>query len=124
MENTFTRTGGLTAWARVGERPGNGNVTTGWGANFRNSFIDNYVAEGNHVWNYNTRPNSAEDPAMADYFPVRQLAQRLHLSLELRHAVRLRHLDHHPIEQGGSKTIEAWFFGSLTNDREPHHTLS
>ena len=85
IENTFARTGGLTAWARVGTR--SGNRTMGWGANLRNSFIDNEVTEGNHVWNYNTKPTSATDPALADYFP------------------------------GGSKTIEPWFFGSLTNDQ-------
>lgn len=39
------------------------------------------------VWNYATKPTSATDPALADYFP------------------------------GGSKTIEPWFFGSLTNDQ-------
>eukprot|EP01050_Picozoa_sp_SAG11_P030006 SAG11_NODE_8688_length_987_cov_0.917793_1_plen_176_part_00 len=57
------------------------------GANLRNSLIDNEAVEGNHVWNYQTSPNSADDPAIADYFP------------------------------GGSKTIEPWFFGSLTNDQ-------
>merc|ERR1712216_214750 len=39
------------------------------------------------VYNYNTKPNSAQDPAQEAYFP------------------------------GGSKTIEPWSFGSLTNDQ-------
>ena len=34
----------------------------GWGANFRNSFIGNRVAEGNHVWNYATKPNPIDNP--------------------------------------------------------------
>ena len=83
--NRFSRTGGLTLWARIGATCG--TRVCGWGANFRNSLIDNEAVEGNHVWNYNTKPTSATDPAMADYFP------------------------------GGSKTIEPWFFGSLTNDQ-------
>lgn len=87
MENKFSRTGGLTSWARIGSK--SGNQSNGWGANFRNSFIDNEVTEGNHVWNYATKPTPAEDPALVDYFP------------------------------GGSKTIEPWFFGSLTNDQGP-----
>ena len=61
----------------------------GWGANFRNSFIDNRVAEGNHVWNYATKPTPIENPEEWPYFP------------------------------GGTKTIEPWFFGSLTNDQGP-----
>jgi hypothetical protein len=81
-ENTFERTGGLSAWAR-----NTGGNDVYWGANFHASFIDNYVAEGNHVWNYNTAPTPEEDPAMSPYSP------------------------------GGSKTIEPWFFGSLTNDQ-------
>jgi hypothetical protein len=44
-ENKFERTGGLSAWARG---------YSGVDANLRNSFIDNTVLEGNHVWNYNT----------------------------------------------------------------------
>eukprot|EP01043_Picozoa_sp_COSAG02_P017575 COSAG02_NODE_799_length_17084_cov_9.741242_12_plen_73_part_00 len=44
-ENKFERTGGLSAWARG---------YSGVDANLRNSFIDNTVEEGNHVWNYNT----------------------------------------------------------------------
>lgn len=65
----------------------------GWGRTFAivllttSSFIDNVVTEGNHVWNYNTKPTSATDPPLADYFP------------------------------GGSKTIEPWFFGALANDQ-------
>jgi hypothetical protein len=42
---------------------------------------------GNHVWNYATKPTPTQNPGMVDYFP------------------------------GGSKTIEPWFFGSLTNDQ-------
>lgn len=50
-ENKFERTGGLSAWARG---------YSGVDANLRNSFIDNEVLEGNHVWNYNTvRPRVA-----------------------------------------------------------------
>ena len=45
------------------------------------------VVEGNHVWNYATHPTVGEDPSSWPYFP------------------------------GGSKTIEPWFFGSLTNDQ-------
>ena len=40
-ENKFERTGGLSAWARG---------YSGVDANLRNSFIDNEVLEGNHVW--------------------------------------------------------------------------
>jgi len=80
-ENVFERTGGLSAWGRQEE------TITAWGANLRVSFIDNEVAEGNHVWNWATKPNSAQDPSNYPYFP------------------------------GGSKTIEPWFFGSLTNDQ-------
>jgi hypothetical protein len=65
----------------------NGAGMLGWGANFRNSFIGNTVEEGNHVWNYNTLPTPSQDPSEYPYFP------------------------------GGSKTIEPWFFGSLTNDQ-------
>ena len=79
-ENTFTRTGGLSAWARG---------YSGKDANLRNAFIDNVVAEGNHVWNYNTSPGPAEDPSVYPYFP------------------------------GGSKTVEPWFFASLTNEQGP-----
>jgi hypothetical protein len=50
-------------------------------------FVDNEVLEGNHVWNYNTKPRPEENPSEYPYFP------------------------------GGSKTIEPWFFGSLTNDQ-------
>jgi len=77
-ENTFERTGGLTAWARG---------YAGVDANLCNSFIDNHVVEGNHVWNYNTQPNPVDDPSTFPYFP------------------------------GGSKTIEPWFFGSFTNEQ-------
>ena len=49
--------------------------------------LDNVVVEGNHVYNYDTKPNSATDAAYDAYFP------------------------------GGSKTIEPWWFGSLTNDQ-------
>ena len=62
-------------------------TTDGWGINFRMQFLDNVVLEGNHVWNYNTQPNPSVDPSYYPYFP------------------------------GGSKTIEPWFFGSLTNDQ-------
>lgn len=79
-ENTFERTGGLSAWARG---------YSGKDANLRNSFIDNEVLEGNHVWNYNTHPNPGEDPSLYPYFP------------------------------GGSKTVEPWFFASLTNEQGP-----
>ena len=79
-ENKFTRTGGLSAWARG---------YSGKDANLRNSFIDNVVVEGNHVWNYNTSPGPAEDPSVYPYFP------------------------------GGSKTVEPWFFASLTNEQGP-----
>eukprot|EP00041_Stephanoeca_diplocostata_P029767 m.886641 g.886641 ORF g.886641 m.886641 type:complete len:955 (-) comp23627_c0_seq5:567-3431(-) len=72
-ENRFTRTGGLSVWARGFH---------GADANLRQQFIDNTVVEGNHVWNYNTKPN---DPGEFPYFP------------------------------GGSKTLEPWFFGALTN---------
>eukprot|EP00040_Diaphanoeca_grandis_P025574 m.141853 g.141853 ORF g.141853 m.141853 type:complete len:943 (+) comp30217_c0_seq1:33-2861(+) len=77
-ENTFERTGGLSAWARG---------YSGKDANLCNSFIDNHVVEGNHVWNYNTLPNPATDPNSFPYFP------------------------------GGSKTMEPWFFGSFTNEQ-------
>jgi len=80
-DNTFERTGGLSAWARSTD------PAHGWGANQRNQFLNNTVLEGNHVYNYATLPNSASDPSMEAYFP------------------------------GGSKTIEPWFFGSLTNDQ-------
>jgi hypothetical protein len=62
---------------------------SGKDANLRNSFIDNTVVEGNHAWNYNTLPNPKTDPNMYPYFP------------------------------GGSKTIEPWWFGSLTNEQGP-----
>jgi hypothetical protein len=78
-ENRFERTGGLSAWARAAEG--------GMGPNYRMTFVDNEVVEGNHVWNYATKPTSATDPNQYPYFP------------------------------GGSKTIEPWFFGSLTNDQ-------
>lgn len=96
FDNKFERTGGLTAWARQGTRYGGGNgkpcvnkteCMTCWGMNFRNQFIDNELVEGNHVWNYDTKPTPIQNPAEVDYFP------------------------------GGSKTIEPWFFGSLTNDQ-------
>tara|TARA_B110000208_G_C11750598_1_gene423310 strand:- start:186 stop:797 length:612 start_codon:yes stop_codon:yes gene_type:complete len=79
-ENRFTRTGGLSTWARG---------YSGKDANLRNQFIDNEVLEGNHVWNYATHPNPGEPggPGQFPYFP------------------------------GGSKTIEPWFFGSLTNEQ-------
>ena len=80
-DNSFTRTGGLSAWARSTD------PAHGWGTNQRNQFLDNVVLEGNHVYNWDTKPNSAVDPKMEPYFP------------------------------GGSKTIEPWFFGSLTNDQ-------
>ena len=54
-ENVFERTGGLSAWARG---------YSGVDANLRNSFIDNNVLEGNHVWNYNT-----DQPALPGGFP-------------------------------------------------------
>jgi hypothetical protein len=73
-ENVFERTGGLIAWAR-------NEVGSGWGANFRVQFADNVVEEGNHVFNYNTKP----------YSP--------------------------PYHPGGSKTVEPWFFASITNDQ-------
>lgn len=79
-ENRFTRTGGLSAWARG---------YSGKDANLGNSFVDNTVLEGNHVWNYNTQPNPSQDPSMYPYFP------------------------------GGSKTVEPWFFASLTNEQGP-----
>mmetsp|Transcript_25751 Transcript_25751/g.68847 ORF Transcript_25751/g.68847 Transcript_25751/m.68847 type:complete len:198 (+) Transcript_25751:713-1306(+) len=79
-DNVFERTGGLSAWARSVE-------AHGWGTNHRNMLLDNRVVEGNHVYNYDTKPNSAQDPGAAAYFP------------------------------GGSKTIEPWWFGSLTNDQ-------
>ena len=47
-ENSFERTGGLSAWGRAPS-------SNGYGANFHVSLIDNVVQEGNHVWNYNTR---------------------------------------------------------------------
>ena len=79
-QNLFVRTGGLSAWARG---------YAGKDANLGNSFIDNTVLEGNHVWNYNTSPKPAQDPSMYPYFP------------------------------GGSKTVEPWFFASLTNEQGP-----
>ena len=45
-ENKFERTGGLSAWARG---------YSGKDANLRNSFVDNEVVEGNHVWNCERR---------------------------------------------------------------------
>ena len=75
-ENRFERTGGLSSWARG---------YSGVDANLRNSFIDNEVIEGNHVWNYNTN-----DPALPGGFPY---------------------------FPGGSKTVEPWFFASLTNEQ-------
>lgn len=77
-ENRFERTGGLSAWARG---------YSGKDANLRNSFIDNTVVEGNHVWNYNTLPTPATKPDSYPYYP------------------------------GGSKTVEPWFFASLTNEQ-------
>jgi len=61
----------------------------GFGTNVRNQFIDNHVVEGNHVFNYNTHPTVEEDSRYEAYFV------------------------------GGSKIIEPWFFGSLTNDQGP-----
>jgi hypothetical protein len=43
--NRFSRTGGLTSWARIGATCG--SRVCGWGANFRNTFISNVAAEGN-----------------------------------------------------------------------------
>ena len=63
------------------------NHTVSWGASFRNVCIDNEVVEGNHVWNYLAGPNLTSDAQFFPYYP------------------------------GGSKTIEPWFFGSLTNDQ-------
>eukprot|EP01046_Picozoa_sp_COSAG06_P025103 COSAG06_NODE_2088_length_7616_cov_2.737395_8_plen_60_part_00 len=37
---------------------------SGKDANLRNSFVDNEVIEGNHVWNYNTN-----QPALPGGFP-------------------------------------------------------
>ena len=65
----------------------NGNHTVSWGASFRNSCVDNEVTEGNHVWNYIAGPNHTSDSKYFPYYP------------------------------GGSKMIEPWFFGSLTNDQ-------
>ena len=79
-DNTFERTGGLAAWARSID-------PHGWGTNQRNMLRDNTFVEGNHVYNYATKPNSADDPAASAYFP------------------------------GGSKTLEPWTIGSLTNDQ-------
>eukprot|EP00039_Didymoeca_costata_P023790 m.8277 g.8277 ORF g.8277 m.8277 type:complete len:915 (-) comp3864_c0_seq1:40-2784(-) len=79
-ENNFARMGGLSAWARG---------YSGKNANLCNSFIENTIEEGNHVWNYNTHPNPIEDPTTYPYFP------------------------------GGSKTIEPWSFASLTNEQGP-----
>ena len=64
-----------------------GNTTVSWGASFKNICIDNEVVEGNHVWNYLAGPNLTSDKQYFPYYP------------------------------GGSKTIEPWFFGSLTNDQ-------
>jgi len=64
-----------------------GNRTISWGASFRNSCVENEVSEGNHVWNDIAGPNRTSD---AQFFPY---------------------------YAGGSKTIEPWFFGSLTNDQ-------
>lgn len=75
-ENKFERTGGLSAWSRG---------YSGVDANLRNSFIDNEVVEGNHVWNYDT--NQPKLPGGFPYFP------------------------------GGSKTVEPWFYASLTNEQ-------
>merc|ERR1719174_1063257 len=58
-ENRFERTGGLTSWAR-----GLGALD----ANLHVSFVDNDVLEGNHVWNYATKPDSADDPSKYPYF--------------------------------------------------------
>ena len=49
-DNTFERTGGLSAWARSVD-------AHGWGTNHRNMLLDNRVVEGNHVYNYDTKPN-------------------------------------------------------------------
>ena len=69
----------MSAWARG--LPVNPNL--------RNSFLDNEVTEGNHVWNYDTRPSPADDPSKYPYFP------------------------------GGSKQTEPWFFASKTNEQGP-----
>ena len=88
-ENKFTRTGGLSAWAREDE----GRV---WNPNLQVSFVDNTVVEGNHVWNYNLRwvpPKPRVPPVPSDPRSI---------------------TEYHP---GGSKALEPWSFGSLTNEQ-------
>jgi len=88
-ENKFTRTGGLSAWAREDE----GLV---WNPNLRVSFVDNEVVEGNHIWNYNLNwvpPKPRVPPVPADTRSI---------------------TSYHP---GGSKALEPWSFGSLTNEQ-------
>jgi hypothetical protein len=60
-----------------------------WGPNYRNVFYDNLVLEGNHVFNYDTHYSKEQQNISVEYYP------------------------------GGSKTIEPWTFGSLTNDQGP-----
>eukprot|EP00051_Salpingoeca_urceolata_P024169 m.421658 g.421658 ORF g.421658 m.421658 type:complete len:919 (-) comp20198_c0_seq6:105-2861(-) len=62
FNNTFERTGGLTAWGRQEE------TSYAWGANLMNEFVYNVVLEGNHVWNYNTQPAPPKVPG-PEYYP-------------------------------------------------------
>ena len=50
-----------------------------------NVFYDNVVLEGNHIYNYDTHYSKEQQNISVDYCP------------------------------GGSKTIEPWTFGSLTD---------
>ena len=95
-ENKFTRMGGLSAWGREDE----GLV---WNPNLQVSFVDNEIVEGNHVWNYNLKfvpPKPRLPPVPVDPRSI---------------------TEYHP---GGSKALEPWGFGSLTNEYDSTHTNS